>query len=165
MESAACCGRFSSEIFGVAECEIIPLRKLWNISRRLRLWSMWNEICPHSRQRIFHICGANISQRSYFTCPQGKFRWKKHTFVRWTNVCFFLAGVAGFGPTNARVKVWCLTAWLYPKIFSFCSFFSERSYYTIFFPHCQELYFIFMHFFLLLFQSKEAGSWSRLPLI
>ena len=40
--------------------------------------AMWNEICPHSRQRIFHICGANISQRSYFTCPQGKFRWKKH---------------------------------------------------------------------------------------
>ena len=30
-------------------------------------------------------------------------------------VAFVLAGVAGFGPTNARVKVWCLTAWLYPK--------------------------------------------------
>ena len=29
-------------------------------------------------------------------------------------VPFVLAGVAGFGPTNARVKVWCLTAWLYP---------------------------------------------------
>ena len=27
-----------------------------------------------------------------------------------------VAGVAGFGPTNARVKVWCLTAWLYPNI-------------------------------------------------
>ena len=26
-----------------------------------------------------------------------------------------LAGVAGFGPTSARVKVWCLTAWLHPK--------------------------------------------------
>ena len=59
-----------------AECEIISLRKLWNISRRLRLCSMWNEICPHSRQRIFHICEANISQRSYFTCLKGKFRWK-----------------------------------------------------------------------------------------
>ena len=30
--------------------------------------------------------------------------------------CFFLAGVAGFGPTNARVKVWCLTAWLHPNV-------------------------------------------------
>ena len=27
-----------------------------------------------------------------------------------------MAGVAGFGPTNARVKVWCLTAWLHPNI-------------------------------------------------
>ena len=26
----------------------------------------------------------------------------------------FLAGVAGFEPTHARVKVWCLTAWLHP---------------------------------------------------
>ena len=43
---------------------------------------MWNEICPHSRQRIFHICGANISQRSYFTCPKGKFRWKKHLLTQ-----------------------------------------------------------------------------------
>ena len=25
-----------------------------------------------------------------------------------------MAGVAGFGPTNAGVKVPCLTAWLYP---------------------------------------------------
>ena len=34
-------------------------------------------------------------------------------------VPFVLAGVAGFGPTNARVKVWCLTAWLYPNM-NFC---------------------------------------------
>ncbi len=27
-----------------------------------------------------------------------------------------LAGVAGFGPTSARVKVWCLTAWLHPNL-------------------------------------------------
>ena len=54
---------------------------------------MWNEICPRSRQRTFHICEANISQRSYFTCPQGKFRWKKHAFA-----CFFLVGDGGFGP-------------------------------------------------------------------
>ena len=25
-----------------------------------------------------------------------------------------LAGIAGFEPTNATVKVWCLTAWRYP---------------------------------------------------
>ena len=27
-----------------------------------------------------------------------------------------LAGMAGFEPTNARVKVWCLTAWRHPNI-------------------------------------------------
>ena len=29
---------------------------------------------------------------------------------------FHLAGVAGFEPTHARVKVSCLTAWLHPNI-------------------------------------------------
>ena len=29
---------------------------------------------------------------------------------------FRLAGMAGFEPTNARVKVWCLTAWLHPNM-------------------------------------------------
>ena len=32
---------------------------------------------------------------------------------------FTLAGLAGFEPTNARVKVWCLTAWRQPNILSF----------------------------------------------
>ena len=68
------------------ECEIIPLRKLCNIASFV---AMWNEICPHSRQRIFHICGANISQQSYFTCPQGKFRWKKHTLSGRQMCAFF----------------------------------------------------------------------------
>ena len=30
--------------------------------------------------------------------------------------CFFLAGVAGFEPTNKGVKVLCLTAWRYPYL-------------------------------------------------
>ena len=63
--------------------EIFDLRRMWNnflakIVKYCSVVAMWNEICPHSRQRIFHICKANISQRSYFTCPKGKFRWKKH---------------------------------------------------------------------------------------
>ena len=29
-----------------------------------------------------------------------------------------LAGVVGFEPTNARVRVWCLTAWRYPNIYN-----------------------------------------------
>ena len=31
-------------------------------------------------------------------------------------VPFVLAGMAGFEPTSARVKVWCLTAWRHPNI-------------------------------------------------
>ena len=63
-----------SEIFGVAECEIMCLRTLWNIApvgRNVK----WNS--PP------HICEANISQRSYFTwrsqisLAEGEFRWKK----------------------------------------------------------------------------------------
>ena len=27
-----------------------------------------------------------------------------------------LAGLAGFGPANTRVKVWCLTAWRQPSV-------------------------------------------------
>ena len=30
----------------------------------------------------------------------------------------FMAGMAGFGPANAGVKVRCLTAWLHPNIFN-----------------------------------------------
>ena len=35
---------------------------------------------------------------------------------------FCLAGVAGFEPTNARIKIVCLTAWRYPNIFQPFSF-------------------------------------------
>ena len=51
--------------FAFAKREIMCYRTLWNISP----CSMWNEICPRPRKRTFHICGANISPRSDFTCP------------------------------------------------------------------------------------------------
>ena len=31
-----------------------------------------------------------------------------------------MAGMAGFEPTNARVKVWCLTAWRHPNVMKRC---------------------------------------------
>ena len=61
------------------------------------LVAMWNEICPHSHQRIFHICGANISQRSYFTCPKANFTEKSTCWCK----CFFLVGDGGFGPPKS----------------------------------------------------------------
>ena len=56
--------------------------------------AMWNEICPHSRQRIFHICGANISQHSYFTCPQGQISLKKAHFCL-VDKCVLFLGCGG----------------------------------------------------------------------
>ena len=95
-----------------AECEIISLRKLWNISRRLRLCSMWNEINPpHAPQRISHA--KRISRTKCISqIPQGIYFTEKSTCA---SKCFFLAGMAGFGPTNVGVKVLCLTAWRHPN--------------------------------------------------
>ena len=45
------------------------------------------------------------------SCASARFI-EKSTCLR---KCFFLAGVAGFGPANAGVKVLCLTAWRYPN--------------------------------------------------
>ena len=47
-------------------------------------------------------------------------------------VPFLLAGMAGFEPTTARVKVWCLTAWRHPK--------NIPVYCTIVFPICQYVF-------------------------
>ena len=35
------------------------------------------------------------------------------------NQTLIMAGMAGFEPTNARVKVWCLTAWRHPNVLNF----------------------------------------------
>ena len=35
----------------------------------------------------------------------------------WANRSYLMAGITGIEPVNARIKIWCLTAWLYPKIF------------------------------------------------
>ena len=52
---------------------------------------------------------------------------------------------------NARVKVWCLTAWLYPN------YFLDLWYYTTFSSFCQELFsFFLIFFFFCLFYSFFA---------
>ena len=39
--------------------------------------------------KFAHICGANISQRSYFTCPQGQISLKKSTHLSGRQMCAF----------------------------------------------------------------------------
>ena len=54
-----------------------------------------------------------------------------------------MAGMAGFEPTSARVKVWCLTAWRHPnnsyiisRVFRFVkSFFRNSKIFAIFSPN------------------------------
>ena len=58
-------------------------------------------------QRTFRICAANISQRSYFTCPKGKFRWKKHLLSQ----VLFVAPPTGLEPVTPWLTVRCSTDW------------------------------------------------------
>ena len=46
-----------------------------------------------------------------------------------------MAGMAGFEPTNARVKVWCLTAWRHPNL---CPGFGHTGYYSTSLSKMQE---------------------------
>ena len=61
-----------------------------------------------SRSDFIHICG-------FLSPPADLIEKSTHCTIRQMRA-FFLAGVAGFGPTNEGVKVPCLTAWLYPYI-------------------------------------------------
>ena len=54
-----------------------------------------------------------------------------------------MAGMAGFEPTNARVKVWCLTAWRHPNL---GPGFGHTGYYTTLFTKKQEENFLYFSF-------------------
>ena len=69
---------FQVKYSACAECEIISLRKLWNISRRLRLWSMWNKIRSFTRRRRISLPQAISHASAYFTrSVRNEFHWKK----------------------------------------------------------------------------------------
>ena len=98
----------ASEIFGVAECEIIHF-----VNCEISPFGRCEMKFAHIRvSEYFTFASANISQRSYFTCPKGKFRWKK--LVR-KNELF--SGRGSWIRTNDEgVKVPCLATWRYPCI-------------------------------------------------
>ena len=90
--------------FASAKREIICYRTLWNISP----CSMWNEICPRPRKRTFHICGANISPQSDFTCPKGQISLRTCSMAGTQSVgntfCPFLSKTPDFDPENHSSK-------------------------------------------------------------
>ncbi len=59
-----------------------------------------------------HLAKPYFISEGYIT-----FRYAEHIVEKSTaKQCFFLAGAAGFEPTDAGVKVLCLTAWRRPSI-------------------------------------------------
>ena len=54
--------------------------------------------------------------RMYFKSFKLHSRGKRSILSQQATAEIELAGMAGFEPTNARVKVWCLTAWRHPNV-------------------------------------------------
>ena len=50
-----------------------------------------------------------------------------------------MAGMAGFEPANARVKVWCLTAWRHPNV-QWLPLLGHTGYYSMDFPVLQSFF-------------------------
>ena len=78
--------------------------------------------CSHRSQcemKFAHIREANIShlRSKYFTAKLFHLPARANFVEKSTCLgkCFFLAGMAGFEPTDAGVKVPCLTAWRHPN--------------------------------------------------
>ena len=83
---------------------------------------------PYEVVRVVIINNCESLSRVIFSLPQFWLGWKDLNPRMWESESHALplgdtpsliqglAGVAGFEPTNARVKVSCLTAWLYPNI-------------------------------------------------
>ena len=76
----------------------------------------WSQTRRSSQtELILDVCGRLIGRLyCYYSILYYLWRGKINDFYQ-----IFLAGMAGFEPTNARVKVWCLTAWRHPNVFNF----------------------------------------------
>ena len=117
------------------------LRKLCggsNLSTVLLLWGIYIKKCIS----LVRICLQTRNARNASTKFRKTLESKKaeksleiSAFLVFSclhlNQTLIMAGMAGFEPTTARVKVWCLTAWRHPTIF-------VPKYYTTVWPVCQQ---------------------------
>ena len=103
------------EIIHFVNCEISPFGRCEMKFAHIRV----SEYFTFAEQ-IFHSEAISLARRANFV--------EKSSFFR---TSFFLAGMAGFEPTNAGVKVPCLTAWRHPNDWI-------PDYYTIVSPVCQQ---------------------------
>ena len=106
ISSATFCGISSTRRVAYHQHEVLYLAlgfRLQRISLSLAVISRADIVCGTDADQ--HACIASI-------CSEGTTPVKTQRTPH--GVLCVLAGVAGFGPTNAGVKVLCLTAWLYP---------------------------------------------------
>ena len=71
--------------------------------------------------------------------------------------------MAGFEPTNARVKVWCLTAWRHPNIWCITSTSDTRNIISCTFLFCNPFFKFFCPLRFLLLQQLPDEVIHKLP--
>ena len=77
--------------------------------------------CREAKRAGSFPCAEGTLHRAkpcFTSCFATRFMRRKARFIEKSTClrkCFFLAGMAGFEPTNAGVKVPCLTAWRHPN--------------------------------------------------
>ena len=130
---------FTAKLFHLPEGQI-SLKKA-----RLRvLFSIWDGRMLNSRdspaarlrrQASMRLCESSLCAGGLHRLIHRPSRDKKEQ----TKVCSFLSGMAGFEPTNAGVKVPCLTAWRHPNI-TFVARFAQQHYFIINNLFCQDVF-------------------------
>ena len=95
-----------------------------NLSTDLLLWGIYIKKCispVRIRLRVKKPRNASTKFRKTSESKKAEKSLEISAFLVFSclhlNQTRIMAGVAGFGPTNAGVKVPCLTAWLHPNIF------------------------------------------------
>ena len=93
-----------------------------NLSTVLLLWGIYNKKCI-SLVRIWlqtrKARNASTKFRKTLESKKTEKSLEISVFLLFSclhlNQTLIMAGMAGFEPTSARVKVWCLTAWRHPN--------------------------------------------------
>ncbi len=107
--------------------------------RTMKLWaSPTNEVARPKVEQMM-LCPADTNEKSE------------------NKVLGFLAGMAGFEPTDARVKVWCLTAWRHPNM-NFYLFDGLPNYCNTISSFCQDDFLDFRVFLLNAFTFFLLGG-------
>ena len=94
-----------------------------NLSTVLVLWGIYIKKCISLVRICLQVRKARNASTKFRKTSESKKTEKSleiSAFLVFSclhlNQTLIMAGVAGFGPTNAGVKVPCLTAWLHPNI-------------------------------------------------